>query len=94
MERELIREDQIAAAQVLKVAHHGSRNSTSPKFLIRVAPRLAVISVGARNPWGHPDPEVLARLRIAGIPALRTDRNGAVTVSLAPSGLEITTLRP
>ena len=44
------------------MAHHGSDTSTSAEFLVAVDPRVAVISVGAENPFGHPTPEVMARL--------------------------------
>jgi competence protein ComEC len=63
---------------VLKVAHHGSRSSSSGEFLRAVGPRLAAISVGARNPYGHPDTDVLARLAGASAETYRTDRDGAL----------------
>ena len=63
-------------ADVLKVGHHGSNASTSPAFLAAVQPRVAVISVGAENRFGHPAPELLERLR--GIEVLRTDERGRV----------------
>lgn len=66
-------------ADFLKIAHHGSRNSTLPDFLARVRPRFAVISVGEQNPYGHPSPELLERLRTTGVRVLRTDRDGAVS---------------
>ncbi len=71
----------IGPAFVVKVPHHGSRASSSPAFVSRVAPRLAVISVGARNPFGHPHPEVVERYRRAGSLLLRTDRDGTVEVT-------------
>ncbi len=71
----------VLPAFVLKVPHHGSRASSSPAFLSRVAPRLAVVSVGARNPFGHPHPEVVERYRKAGSLLLRTDRDGTVEVA-------------
>lgn len=67
-------------AGLLKVAHHGSRNSTVPEFLAVVRPRFAVISVGEENPYGHPSPELLGRLAGAGVRVLRTDRDGAVRI--------------
>jgi competence protein ComEC len=66
-------------SRLLKVAHHGSRSGTSEAFLDRVAPRWAVISVGRNNPFGHPSPEVMARLRKHGIQSLLTLNDGAVT---------------
>jgi competence protein ComEC len=66
------------AATVLKVAHHGSRGSSTPEFLRAVGPRVAVVSVGARNPYGHPSPETLARLDTVDASVYRTDRDGAV----------------
>ena len=68
------------SAQVLKVAHHGSASSTSDRLLARIAPSLAIVSVGEGNPWGHPAPKVLERLRLRGVRVFRTDRDGAVQV--------------
>lgn len=65
-------------ATVLKVGHHGSRTSSSSAFLDAVRPRLAIISVGADNRYGHPAPDVVAALRARGADVLRTDRDGAV----------------
>jgi len=79
-------------SDVLKVAHHGSKNSTSDEFLERVLPKLAVISVGKnedlepdcdnkeRNPYGHPNCEVLERLKNFGIKVLRTDIDGDIKI--------------
>src|SRR5439155_185870 len=64
------------AATVLKVAHHGSRTSSTPAFLGAVGPAIAVISVGPRNPYGHPDPGVLERLAAAGVRPYRPDPRG------------------
>jgi competence protein ComEC len=64
------------AADVLKVGHHGSKFSSSAAFLAAVSPRVAVIQVGADNPFGHPDLEVLARL--AGSQVFRTDQKGRI----------------
>jgi len=69
-------------ADLLKVAHHGSATSTTPLLLERVHPRFAVISVGARNTYGHPRGEVLTRLGDAGVMTYRTDLDGAVTFYL------------
>ena len=65
-------------ADALVVPHHGSATSSTREFLDAVQPRVAVISVGARNPYGHPAPEVLARY--GGIRVYRTDESGDVTL--------------
>ena len=61
---------------VLKVAHHGSDDAGLAALLDRTGPRLAVISVGADNPYGHPTPATLATLAAHGVRTLRTDRDG------------------
>jgi competence protein ComEC len=75
------------AADVLLMPHHGSRTSSSPLFLAAVRASIAVIPVGYRNRFGHPNADVLERY--AGTAVLRTDRDGAVTVRLANGGLEV-----
>jgi hypothetical protein len=69
-------------AMLLKVAHHGSASGTSADLLATVHPRYAVISVGARNVYGHPRREVLERLQHAGVKTYRTDEEGAVSFYL------------
>lgn len=71
----------VAAVDVVKIAHHGSRSSSTAAFVEAAAPRVAIVSAGPRNPFGHPHPEVLERYRRRGALVLRTDRDGAVTVS-------------
>jgi len=61
-EFELVRQRANLRSTMLKVAHHGSKTSTSPQFLAVVDPEVAVISVGASNPFGHPSAEVIERL--------------------------------
>lgn len=79
-------------ADVLKVGHHGSATSTTPPLLDAVAPRLALVSVGAGNRYGHPSPEVLGALRASGAQVLRTDDAGSIVVSIDGSDdLHITT---
>ena len=68
-------------AEVLKVAHHGSGSSSTALFLAQVNPEIAVISVGTSNPYGHPEPETLARLRDAGATIYRTDLHGTIVVT-------------
>ncbi|HYA98159.1 MAG TPA: DNA internalization-related competence protein ComEC/Rec2, partial [Methylomirabilota bacterium] len=81
-EREMVSEstEKSLRADVLKIGHHGSRNSTTPGFLARVSPGLAVISAGAENSFGHPHAELLERLQGAGVRVLRTDREGAIHI--------------
>ncbi len=75
---------------VLKVAHHGSRYSSTEEFLKAGQPALAVISVGARNPFGHPRAETLDRLQRAGARLYRTDRDGAILLETDGSTLTVT----
>jgi competence protein ComEC len=76
-------------ADVLKVGHHGSKNSTTDEFLAAVQPRLAVISAGEENPYGHPSPLLIERLRQAGVVTLRTDENGAVHIFTDGNNLSV-----
>jgi competence protein ComEC len=78
-------------ATVLKVAHHGARDSSTAAFLAAVRPTLAAVSVGARNPYRHPDAGVLARLEATGARVLRTDRDGALLFETDGRTLEVTT---
>lgn len=74
------------AAEILKVPHHGSHTSSTARFLAAVGARYAVISAGRGNRYGHPSSEVLERLGMAGARVLRTDRDGAVRLTLAGAG--------
>ena len=80
-EKELINKGVDLRADVLKIAHHGSKTSTSEGFLQQVSPQLAVISVGENNNYGHPSPETLGRLEKSGAKILRTDENGDITIT-------------
>jgi competence protein ComEC len=75
-------------ADILKVGHHGSRTSSSAEFLDAVRPRVAMISVGRGNQYGHPAPEVLTALADRGAAILRTDIEG--TTVLRTDGRQIT----
>lgn len=72
-----VRPDALGAT-FLKVAHHGSRTSSSPAFVRAVSPAVASISSDSRNRFGHPHPETLATLEALGVRALRLDRHGAI----------------
>ncbi|WP_406678711.1 ComEC/Rec2 family competence protein [Moorella sp. ACPs] len=78
-EEEMLASGRPLKADVLKVAHHGSRYATSTAFLKAVAPRYAVISVGKGNDYGHPHVQTLQRLQKAGVKIYRTDRDGTIT---------------
>jgi competence protein ComEC len=69
-------------ADVLKVGHHGSATSTTAPLLDAVSPRLALVSVGAGNRYGHPSPDVLDALRAKGAHVLRTDDVGTIVVTI------------
>jgi competence protein ComEC len=81
------------SATVLKVGHHGAAGSSTAPFLAAVRPTVAIVSVGARNPYGHPDAGTLARLAAAGARVYRTDRDGAVLVETDGRVLTVTRWR-
>lgn len=74
-------------ADLLKVGHHGSSTSTTTALLTATGARTAVISAGRGNRYGHPHPEVLARLRQGEIHVYRTDRHGSVVVRAGADGV-------
>jgi competence protein ComEC len=79
---------------LLKAGHHGSSTSTTDALVAATRPRLAAISVGAENDYGHPSRDVLARLAEAGAVVLRTDQLGTIDVALDADGVEVRTERP
>ncbi|MGW3492280.1 ComEC/Rec2 family competence protein [Streptomyces sp. NPDC001020] len=78
----------LGPVDVLKVAHHGSAYQ-DPQLIRRLAPRLALVSCGRDNPYGHPAPSTLAALRDEGALVLRTDRDGAIAVTGEGKGLAV-----
>ncbi|MFE0255959.1 ComEC/Rec2 family competence protein [Streptomyces sp. NPDC059010] len=78
----------LGGVDVLKVAHHGSAYQ-DPELIRRAAPRLALISCGADNPYGHPAPGTVAALRAQGAVVLRTDEDGALAVAGAGAELRV-----
>jgi len=74
---------------VLKIAHHGSDDAGLATLLDRTRPRLAVISVGAGNSFGHPTPGTLATLAAGGVPVLRTDRDGEVRLEVTTGSITV-----
>ncbi|GAA5615304.1 hypothetical protein Spla01_06513 [Streptomyces platensis] len=77
---------ELGGVDVLKVAHHGSAYQ-DPPLIQRLAPRLALISCGAGNPYGHPAPRTIAALRALGARVLRTDTDGAIAILGTAAGL-------
>ncbi len=78
--------------EILKVPHHGSRTS-APAFFAALRPSVAVISVGAENPYGHPSPVTLEALARSGSAVFRTDLDGRITVRVRSGYLEVSTER-
>ena len=72
-----------------KVAHHGSKSSSSEAFLDAAAPAAAVIQVGRNNLYGHPHAQTLERLEARGINVFRTDLNGAVGIDIRGGDIAI-----
>ncbi len=77
---------QVGRVTLLKVGHHGSRWATSDRWLNELQPEDAVISVGAKNRYGHPAAEALARLRAHGVHVFRTDEQGTITLTISSHG--------
>jgi competence protein ComEC len=79
VENKLVADHAELASDFLKVPHHGSKTSSTKLFVAAVAPRVAVVSVGEGNPFGHPAAPIVERYADAGVRFLRTDQDGAVT---------------
>ena len=84
---EAILDDLPSDLEILKVGHHGSDTSTSPLLLAQASPKVAVISVGARNRYGHPHTDVVNRIIESGARVLRTDLRGDIVIRARRSGL-------
>ncbi len=74
---------------VLKVIHHGSNTSSTPLFLSRVQPEVAVVQVGANNSYGHPTPQTPERLQEAGTRVFRNDEHGDVVVPMQDDNVDV-----
>ncbi len=70
------------AADILKVGHHGSAYSSTPAFLAAVHPKIAIISCGVHNVFGHPSPRTLAALHAVGAGIYRTDLDGGISITV------------
>ena len=85
--------DALCHYDVLKVAHHGSKNSSSEAYLGRIRPSAAVISCGEDNRYGHPHRELLERLEAVGSQIFSTAEKGAVTLTTDGSWMGIDAYR-
>ena len=88
-EESILMQNLDVASDVLCVAHHGSKTSTSAEFLARCAPRYAIISAGYQNSFGHPHPTVLARLAENDVVVWRIDEQGYVLMEADAGGVRI-----
>ena len=73
-------------ADILKVAHHGSKTSSTEEFLKMVKPKIALIGVGKNNKFGHPNEEVIKRISSMGTNIFRTDENGETKIRINKKG--------
>ena len=78
-------------ADILKVAHHGSKTSSTAGFLKCVSPKIALIGVGKDNTFGHPNSGVISRLENINAKIYRTDKLGEITVTISKSKKSINT---
>ena len=76
----------LPAVDILKVAHHGSATASTAAFLAEVRPRIAIVSSGAGNPYGHPARSTIDRLSASGAQVLRTDLDGSVGLTIESDG--------
>ncbi len=88
-EKVLIEEELVPEVCVLKVAHHGSGNATSEAFLDLARPKISLISCGEGNRYGHPDPELMKRLKQSGSQIYDTRSSGAITMYLKKGKMQL-----
>ena len=69
-------------ADILKVAHHGSKTSSTEKFIETVNPKIVLIGVGVNNKFGHPNSDIINRLKDKGVKIYRTDINGEINIEV------------
>lgn len=92
-ERDIIESGADLHSQVLQVGHHGSRSSSSTDWLDAVRPKIAVISCGYHNRYGHPAPQAIERLQSSGARIYRTDRQGAVQLTSDGQTIRVETFK-
>ena len=87
--KSMIEQGSIGDIDILKVGHHGSKNSLTEEEALTLKPEIALISCGAHNRYGHPAMETLNTLEHAGSTVFRTDTEGAITCTFSPSGIMV-----
>lgn len=92
-EKEILNNNINIQADVLKIGHHGSKYSTSDKFLNAVNPKYAIISVGKNNTYNHPESEVLTKLNKKNIEIHRTDLEGTIIITSDGKNINITSTK-
>ena len=92
VEEDLIEKYNLQNVDVLKVGHHGSKTSSSRKFIDKINPEYSIISVGRNNRYGHPNKEVLDNLKDTKI--YRTDQDGSVMFKIKNDNLKVETYVP
>ncbi|WP_394924241.1 DNA internalization-related competence protein ComEC/Rec2 [uncultured Robinsoniella sp.] len=88
-EEEMMNSKELKKADILKVAHHGSKNSTPESFLDVINPQIGILSCGKDNRYGHPHEELVSRLKKAGVAYYSTTEYGALEVSSDGEGMDI-----
>ncbi len=91
IENALLKSEFDLKADVLKVGHHGSNTSSSQKYLNAVSPKIAILSYGADNSYGHPNEKVLERLENLNVSVYSTALNGIITVTSDGKNISVTT---
>jgi competence protein ComEC len=85
----LARDPDVLKADVMVVPHHGSKTSSSDEFLDAIAPKIALLPVGYRNRFRHPNPDVMERYKVRSVKVLRTDELGAITLKFGVNAGEL-----
>ena len=83
----------VGRVDVLKVGHHGSKNALTPELAAALSPRIALVSAGAGNRYGHPADKTLRELADAGAQVWRTDEAGDVSCKSTAQGIAVAPLR-
>jgi len=84
-----LEDERVLSSDILKVAHHGSKNSTTDEFLECVNPKVSVIGVSKTNPHGHPAPQTMEKLKAQGCAIYTTAENGAILIGLKKNGFTV-----